>query len=61
MYRIIATQDFMDLLEELPIKYLAVLTSSFVKVEKCEEFNLEGDSNSFINDLLEQIKNGELE
>ena len=61
MYRIIATQDFMDLLEELPIKYLAVLTSSFVKIEKCEEVNLEYENNSFINDLFEQIRNEELE
>ena len=61
MYRIIATQDFMDLLEELPIKYLSVLNSSFVKIEKCEEVNLEDENNNFINDLLEQIRNGELE
>lgn len=61
MYRIIATQDFMDLLDELPIKYLSILTSSFVKIEKCEEVNLEDENNSFINDLLEQIRNGELE
>ena len=61
MYRIIATQDFMDLLEELPIKYLSILTSSFVKIEKCEEVNLEDENNSFINDLFEQIRNGELE
>ena len=61
MYRIIATQDFMDLLEELPIKYLAVLTNSFVKIEKCEEVNLENENNSFINDVLEPIRNGELE
>ena len=61
MYRIIATQDFMDLLEELPIKYLTVLTSSFVKIEKCEEVNLEDENNSFINDLFEQIRNEELE
>lgn len=61
MYRIIATQDFMDLLEELPIKYLSILTSSFVKIEKCEEVNLEDKNNNFINDLLEQIRNGELE
>lgn len=61
MYRIIVTQDFMDLLEELPIKYLAVLTNSFVKIEECEEANLEDENNSFINDLFEQIRNGELE
>lgn len=61
MYRIVATQDFMDLLEELPIKYLSILTSSFVKIEKCEEVNLEDKNNNFINDLLEQIRNGELE
>ena len=61
MYRIIATQDFMDLLEELPIKYLSILTSSFVKIEKCGEVNLEDENNNFINDLLEQIRNGELE
>ena len=61
MYRIIATQDFMSLLEELPIKYLSVLTNSFIRVEKCEEISFENEYNSFINDLLEQIRNVELE
>ena len=61
MYRIIATQDFMDLLNELPIKYLAILTSSFIKIEKCEDNTLEEEDNSFILDLLSQLRNGELE
>lgn len=62
MYRITATQDFVDMLQELPIKYVAILTSSFIKVEKIED---EQDSteveNTFMQDLLSQINHQELE
>lgn len=62
MYKITATQDFVDMLQELPIKYVAILTSSFIKVEKIED---EQDSteveNTFMQDLLSQINHQELE
>lgn len=61
MYRIIATQDFMDLLEEIPIRYLALLTSSFIRIEKCEDNTTSEEENTFIYDLLSQLRNGELE
>lgn len=61
MYRIIATQDFMDLLEEIPIRYLALLTSSFISIEKCDENTPSEEGNTFIDDLLSQLRNGELE
>lgn len=62
MYKITATQDFVDMLQELSIKYVAILTSSFIKVEKIED---EQDSteveNTFMQDLLSQINHQELE
>lgn len=61
MYRIIATQDFMDLLEEIPIRYLALLTSSFISIEKCNENTHSEEEDTFIYDLLSQLRNGELE
>ena len=64
MYNITATQDFMDLLGELPVKYLAILSASFVKIEKVQEPNINTikcEENTFIEDLLAQIRNGELE
>lgn len=61
MYRIIATQDFMDLLEEIPIRYLSLLTSSFISIEKCDENTHSEEGNTFIDDLLSQLRNGELE
>lgn len=59
MYSIIATNDFVDLIKDLPLKCTAVLTSSFVSIRKVDEIN--DSKNTFIGDLLEQIKNQELE
>lgn len=61
MYIITATQDFVDMLQEIPIRYLLLLTSSFINIEKCQEDTLKEPDNTFILDLLEQIRNEELE
>ena len=61
MYIITATQDFVDMLQEIPIRYLLLLTSSFISIEKCQEDTLKEPDNTFILDLLEQIRNEELE
>lgn len=61
MYKIIATQEFMDLLKELPIRYFHVLTKSFVSVEKYDGDTLALKENTFLRDMLEQIKSQELE
>ena len=61
MYTITATQDFVDMLQEIPIRYLLLLTSSFIIIEKCQEDTLKEPYNTFILDLLEQIRNEELE
>lgn len=58
MYEIIATRDFIDLLRKLPIKYAHILTRSFVCIH---EIKWEESDNTFIDDLLEQIKNMEME
>jgi hypothetical protein len=60
MYQVIVTDDFINLMKELPIKYLAILTKSFLSVNKVEE-NIPVENIEFIVDLLEQIKNQEIE
>lgn len=58
-YQIIVTSDFVDLVKEIPLKYMSVLCSSFVSMQKMDGVvNREG---SFLNDLLSQIRNQELE
>lgn len=58
MYSILATDDFVGLIKELPLRCTAALTNSFLSIKKVEEVK---EENTFINDLLEQIKNQELE
>ncbi|MBR3645978.1 MAG: hypothetical protein IKN54_06130 [Lachnospiraceae bacterium] len=57
MYEIIATRDFVDLLKKLPIEYAHILTRSFMSIK---EIPYKAD-NTFLVDLLEQIKNQEVE
>lgn len=59
MYEIIATEQFVEMLKEAPLKYVAFLSKSFIRVRKLENENIENDS--FMKDLIEQIKNQELE
>ena len=59
MYEIIATVDFIDLLKKLPIEYAHVLTKSFVSIREVPRGTIV--DNTFIIDLLEQIKNLELD
>lgn len=58
MYEIIATEDFINLLEKLPIKYANILTQSFVRIRKLRTIEID---NSFLSDLLEQIKNNDMD
>lgn len=60
MYQIVVTDDFINLMKEIPIKYLAILTKSFLSINKIE-LEISNNNNDFISDLLEQIKNQELE
>ena len=59
MYEIIATEDFINLLKEVPLKYVAFLNRSFIRVRKIEDTNITTDC--FMKDLIEQIRNQELE
>lgn len=61
MYQIIATDDFVNLVRDLPLKHLNVLTSSFKSIKKIDNAQIEGDRFTFLNDLFEQMKNQELE
>lgn len=61
MYEIIATDDFINTIMELSLKHMHVLTSSFVSVRKIPNKEIKQDKSSFLQDLLEQIKNQELE
>lgn len=61
MYKITANDDFVQVLGDIPVRHLSVLSKSFIGIQKCEENTLNNESNSFIVDLLEQLKNNELE
>lgn len=61
MYQIIATDDFIDIIKDLSLKHISVLTKSFISVKKFDDEQIEKDKHSFMGDLLEQIKNQELE
>lgn len=59
MYEIIATEEFVNMLKEVPLKYVAFLNRSFIRVRKIEDTNITTDC--FMKDLIEQIRNQELE
>lgn len=59
-YQIIATSDFVDLVKEIPLKYMGVLCSSFVSMQKFDGC-MASQEGSFLNDLLSQVRNQELE
>lgn len=61
MYYIEATDDFMKAILNLPLKTIHELSNSFVSVKKLDEDLFSGDKASFLEDLLEQIKNQEKE
>lgn len=61
MYQIIATDDFIDIIKDLSLRHINVLTNSFVSVKKVDDVLIEKGNYTFMNDLLEQIKNQELE
>lgn len=61
MYQIIATDDFVSLMKEIPLKYIGVLSSSFISIKKLTQDTLNLEEHSFMNDLLSQIKNQEVE
>ena len=59
MYRIIATDDFVDVIRDLSLKHLNVLTNSFISIERIE--NVKNLKQDFLEDLMEQMHNQELE
>lgn len=61
MYKVIVTEDFINMIKELPLRHINVLTKSFVSIEKINNENVALEDNAFMIDLLEQIKNQELE
>lgn len=61
MYVIKASDDFMDIILKLPLKSIHELSNCFASVKKVEEETFEDDKTSFLDDLLEQIKNQEKE
>lgn len=61
MYEVIVTEDFINVIKELPLRYIGVLTNSFLSIKKVDEESLALEENAFMIDLLEQIKNQELE
>lgn len=60
-YQIVATKDFIDVIEDLPLKYISVLSKSFVSIKKIPDNLLNTKEYNFMDDLLDQIKNQEME
>lgn len=61
MYLIKATDDFIEAMSNLPLCTMHQITSSFLSVKKIESELFVDDKSSFIDDLLEQIRNQEKE
>jgi len=61
MYLIKASDDFIEAVLKLPLKSIHQLSNSFISVKKTEEDLFEDDKTSFLDDLLEQIRNQERE
>lgn len=62
MYQILATNDFVELLKDLPLKYISVLVDSFVSIKKIDSPDtLKSKEYNFMDDLLNQIKNQEID
>ena len=62
MYQIIASDDFVSLIKDLPLKHIDVLSKSFVSIKKIQNDNLlKTEEYDFMSDLLDQIKNQEID
>lgn len=61
MYEVIVTEDFINVIKDLPLRYVGVLTNSFLSIKKIDTEKAALQDNAFMIDLLEQIKNQELE
>lgn len=57
MLRIIVTDDFIDIIRDLSLKHIGILSKSFISVERIKEYK----TPEYIEDLMEQMKNQELE
>lgn len=61
MFEVIVTEDFINVIMEMPLRYIDILVKSFVSVKKIENEEEIPKNNTFLNDLMEQIKNQEME
>lgn len=61
MYQIIATDDFVEVIKDLPLRHINVLTNSFISFKKINDEEIQSSKHGFLHDLLEQIKNQEIE
>lgn len=61
-YQIIATKDFIDVMKDIPLKYISIFCNSFISIRKLSDENsLNTEEYNFLSDLLEQMKNHEIE
>lgn len=58
MYEVIVTEDFINIIKEISLRHVSALTNSFISIRKIDDKELD---NTFMEDLLEQIKNQEKE
>ena len=56
MYEIIATKDFVELMKNIPLEYVKVLTNSFISIKRIPNCTIK---NTFILDLIEELNKEE--
>ena len=63
MYQVIVTEDFINMLYEIPLRHLSVLARSFISIEKVDvaREDIVPHDGTCIIDMLEQMRNQELE
>lgn len=61
MVKIIASDDFVNVISDLSLRHINVLTKSFISIEEVSDDEIKNKQNSFLDDLLNQIKNQEIE
>lgn len=58
MYEVLVSDDFIDIIKDISLRHTSILTKSFLSIKKVSDKKID---NSFMDDLLEQIKNQEKE
>lgn len=56
MYQVTVTEDFINVLYEVPLRYLPILTNSFVAIKKLSEEEIVPNENISVIEMLERLR-----